>query len=149
MRASRTTRVLWLAGLPIAALGAARVFARRFSLTTAFAGHLTISAVGRNVRYADPDDPISAVTLVAVMGGVQVDLSQASIDPAGLLIDATAVMGGVQIRLPPGTRVAVNHIGVAGSSRAVTDVHEAPGETDVVVRATAVMGGVLVTDRSR
>ncbi len=46
-------------------------------------------------------------SLLAVFGGVEADLSAATLSPDGAGIDATAVFGGIDLLVPPGWRVEI------------------------------------------
>jgi hypothetical protein len=82
---------------------------------------------------------------LAIMGGVGLDLRDATIDSDELVITAVAVMGGVDIVVPEGVDVQLSGFALMGGN----DHH--PGTTPVragtptvYVRAFSLMGGVDV-----
>ncbi|MGX7827658.1 DUF1707 SHOCT-like domain-containing protein [Actinokineospora sp. 24-640] len=81
---------------------------------------------------------------VAVMGGVLIDLSQATFESRETVIQAFALMGGVEIRVPEGVTVHVTGAGFMGGFENKVTTHGGP--TGPVVRVTgfAMMGGVEV-----
>ncbi len=83
-------------------------------------------------------------SLTAVMGGCEVDLRQAAIASSPAVIDVFALWGGIELRVPPEWTVRVEGTPVMG---AIED-HTAPGRANsqqvLVVRGTAIMGGVEI-----
>jgi hypothetical protein len=82
--------------------------------------------------------------VVAVMGGVELDLRQAELPPGVTEIRAFVFMGGLEVRVPPGVRLETDGVAIMGGFE--DRVHD-PGaaRTDApVVRVTgvAIMGGV-------
>ena len=82
--------------------------------------------------------------VVAVMGGVELDLRQAELPPGVTEIHAFVFMGGLQVRVPPGVRLETEGFAFMGGFE--DRVHE-PGVARAdapVVRVTgvAIMGGV-------
>jgi hypothetical protein len=80
----------------------------------------------------------------AVMGGVQLDLTQAEIVDGEAVIHLRVLMGGVEILVPPGVHVETHDLTtiMAGQSARVP---EAPAYAPVIrLEGTVVMGGVDV-----
>ena len=83
-------------------------------------------------------------TALALMGGVDIDLTKASFAERVVTITAVAVMGGVDIVVPEGVTVQVNGIGFMG---AFDDNANQRGPADgpvVRINGLALMGGVDV-----
>lgn len=87
--------------------------------------------------------------VVALFGGVQLDLREARL-PAGIVeIDITATFGGVQILVPPTLAVEVHGRAIFGGFE---HLHRAPDQLDpssplVRIRGRALFGGVQVATR--
>ncbi len=82
----------------------------------------------------------------AVMGGVELDLTEATIEDPPATIEMTIVMGGAQIKIPEGWNVRVD----TGSILGGVDEHGASDEAeppDLVLKGKGVMGGVLITHK--
>ncbi len=82
--------------------------------------------------------------LRAVMGVVELDLTEAIIEDPPATIEMTVVMGGAGITVPEGWKVRVD----AGSILGGVDEHGAPDEgepPDLVLTGKVIMGGVLIT----
>jgi len=90
-------------------------------------------------------------TSVAMMGGVEIDLTQARFEEAETTIQAFAIMGGIDIYVPEDVTVQVNGIGFMGAfENKVRDQAEPrPGMPLVKVNGLALMGGVEVKRRKR
>ncbi len=88
---------------------------------------------------------------IAIMGGVQLDLRDATLTGAVTEIRALAIMGGVDITVPPGVRLEVDGLALMGgfddqAGFPAIAQHDAP-----VVRVTglALMGGVVTRMKPR
>lgn len=82
--------------------------------------------------------------VVAVMGGVELDLRQAVLGAGVTEIEVIAVMGGVDITVPPGVRVETMGVAVMGGFDASAGDASAIDPDQPVVRLSgfALMGGV-------
>jgi predicted membrane protein len=82
--------------------------------------------------------------LTAFMGGCEIDLRQASIEPGTeAVIDVFAMWGGVEIKVPPDWTVITRAIPIMGG---VEDKTHAPATADkrLVIRGLLLMGGASV-----
>jgi hypothetical protein len=85
--------------------------------------------------------------LLAVFGGYQLDLTQAEIEGAQAVLDATSVFGGGEIHVPRHWNVAIRGIGIFGGYGDETGKIPAdPGKPPktLVVKGVAMFGGVTV-----
>ncbi|MFG1810589.1 DUF1707 domain-containing protein [Streptomyces sp. NPDC049040] len=83
------------------------------------------------------------ITAVAIMGGVEIDLSEATFTAPELVIHCTAVMGGVSIRLPENVTLRGGGvIGIMGGSDIKAYESTDPGAPVVRVDGVAFWGGV-------
>jgi hypothetical protein len=83
-------------------------------------------------------------TAVAMLGGVDLDLTQARFAAQDVTITAVAVMGGIDIVVPPDITVIVNGIGFMGAFEDSAQVVGPPGCPVVRVNGLALMVGVEV-----
>ncbi|HEY7766594.1 DUF1707 SHOCT-like domain-containing protein [Longimicrobium sp.] len=93
--------------------------------------------------------PAKMTTVIAVMGGVDLDLREARFAPGVTEINILAIMGGVDIVVPPGVHLDVNGIGIMGGfgQKGHTDA-PADGSAPVLrISGFAMMGGVGVSVR--
>lgn len=82
--------------------------------------------------------------VVAVMGGVDLDLRQATFSPGVTEIHAFVLMGGLVVRVPPGVRLETDGFAFMGGFEDRLFEPGAAGRDAPVVRVTgvAIMGGV-------
>jgi len=82
-------------------------------------------------------------TIVNVMGGVDMDLSQAKIEGGALTIRIFSIMGGSAIRVPPGVRIDRSGFSLMGGDR-VSRFDDPPPSDDaptIHIRSFNLMGG--------
>jgi hypothetical protein len=104
----------------------------------------TVGAImGGNVRKGSWAVP-RHLKIVAIMGGVELDLRQAVLSPGVTEIEVLTVMGGVDIAVPQGVRVETMGIAIMGgfdaSAGDVTTLD--PDQPVIRLSGIAVMGGV-------
>ena len=90
---------------------------------------------------------LRTASVLAVVGGAQLDLRQAALDPAGATLDVTAVVGGVQVLVSPDWAVEVESSGgMGGVDSKVTDTADLPQDAPRLHITTKTwFGGVQVT----
>ncbi|WP_436492217.1 DUF1707 SHOCT-like domain-containing protein [Actinokineospora sp. HUAS TT18] len=81
---------------------------------------------------------------IAVMGGVELDLTHATFEAGETVIQAFALMGGVEITVPEDVTVFVNGSGFMGGFANSVRTQAPPGSPIVRVTGFAMMGGVDV-----
>ena len=88
-------------------------------------------------------------TSFAMMGGVEIDLTDASFEDAETTIQAFALMGGIDIYVPEDITVQVNGTGFMGAfeNRVQDQGQPRPGAALVKITGLAMMGGVEVKRR--
>lgn len=80
----------------------------------------------------------------AIMGGVELDLRNAQIQPGDdVILDAFAMWGAVEIKVPPHWRVVGTVLPIMGAFEDNTRPEGEAGPT-LTVRGTAIMGGIEV-----
>jgi hypothetical protein len=99
-----------------------------------------MSGATRNGAWVVP----AQFTALAMMGGVDLDLTQALFAAREVTITAVALMGGVDIVVPDDITVIVNGAGIMGAFEDNAHVQGAPGGPVVRINGVAIMGGVDV-----
>ena len=100
-----------------------------------------MSGVERRGRWRVPVDS----TAFAFMGGVDLDLRSAILSGPVTTITAVAIMGGVEVIVPPGVHVEMHGLPLLGGwSNHVREEDLPPHAPEVHVRGFALMGGVEV-----
>ena len=102
-----------------------------------------MSGVERRGRWVVPESS----NAIAIMGGVVFDFSEAILTAPVTEITVVALMGGVDVTVPEGVEVRINVFGFMGGSTGPTDVAP-PGAPVIVFKGVAIMGGLSV-DRPR
>lgn len=81
--------------------------------------------------------------VVAIMGGVQLDLREAELPPGVTEIRAFVFMGGLDVRVPPGVRLETDGVAIMGGFEDRMDDSGAPKDAPIVrITGVAIMGGV-------
>jgi hypothetical protein len=84
------------------------------------------------------------INAVAVMGGVEIDLREAVLQPGVTEIECFALMGGIEIRVPPSVRVETDGIAIMGGFEDHVLLPATSDQNAPTVRVTgvAIMGAV-------
>ncbi|HET7902085.1 MAG TPA: DUF1707 domain-containing protein [Candidatus Nanopelagicales bacterium] len=98
-----------------------------------------MSGVERKGRWVVPETS----NAVAIMGGIEMDLSDAVLTAHTTEITILAVMGGVDVKVPEGIDVRIDVFGFMGGSSGPQDT-SAPGSPTIVFKGLALMGGLNV-----
>ncbi len=86
--------------------------------------------------------------------GLDIDLREATLDPAGATIVAKAVFGGIRIVVPSDWRIELHPRAIAGGVTNDTDEGEVLGADAaadgpiVTIEATAIFGGIQITTKA-
>ncbi|MEA2237510.1 MAG: hypothetical protein QOC81_2234 [Thermoanaerobaculia bacterium] len=98
-----------------------------------------MGGVGRAVASSD----FAGGDAVAVMGGCEINLAGAKITNEAV-IDVLAFWGGIDIRVPRGWRVENHVMAILGGVVDKTDSNVPTGAPRLIIRGSAIMGGVEV-----
>lgn len=136
--------MIWPALLIVVGLLVLSGLARR----SAPAGEATALAIlgGSSVR--STSEHLDHAEVSAVFGGATLDLRQAHVDRHAR-VDALALFGGVEVLVPQGWRIVLRGLPIFGGYEDKTR-NDVPPPSDapvLTVNATAVFGGVSVTDK--
>jgi hypothetical protein len=130
---------------------ASRVAARRPSGPGVSDGRVQVFAVMTGNRASGVAGPFHGGDVTAVMGGAELDLRQATIEPGQeAVLDLFTVMGGTGLRIPDDWIVDSRALTIAGGVSDKRHHDEAlPSSPDVapprlVLRGTVLMGGVNI-----
>lgn len=85
-------------------------------------------------------------TAVAALGGIDIDLTDATLDPGGAHIALKAYLGGIRMLVPPDWKVYANEDGRAGGIK--VEAHDPDTLPDdaprLTIEAVARSGGILI-----
>lgn len=145
----RTVAKVFIRFLIISAVvkGIAVLIAKLFeSETTATDNDFKLLAVMDGRELKSEADSLRTGSATTLMGGIDIDLTKATLDPGGAHLALKAVMGGVQLTVPPDWRVNVQVDAAAGEVDVRTD--EVDGSTNggpmLTVEAFTRMGGIVI-----
>ena len=137
----------------LVALGAAgQLLARRKTFGDETADEFAIATYLGGVERTCKAGALRRGSVSVVLGGAELDLREATLDPSGADLELSATLGGVNVTVPSDWRVVVDDRARLGGVEAlVTDPEELPDEAPLLrVVAYARLGGVsIVTDAVR
>jgi len=102
------------------------------------------------VKLTSRSPALHAGALTAVLGTLRLDLTGATLDPAGARISVAAVLGAVDLIVPKGWQVEVRGLPILGGWDDTTSkADQSPDSPRLRVQALAVLGGLEVKHHSR
>jgi hypothetical protein len=128
-----------------------QVLARRRTVGDDTSAEFAIAVYVGGVQRACKATSLRRGSVSVVLGGVDLDLREATLDPGGADLDLSATLGGVNVTVPSEWRVVVEDRAMLGGVEAlVTDPEELPADAPLLrVEAGARLGGVaIMTDRA-
>lgn len=126
--------------------GVGQLVARRFSEGDAASDEFALAAIFGGAERTSTATALRTGHVKAVCGGIQLDLREASLDPAGADLTVEATMGGVQVLVPADWRVTVDADAKAGGVDVRVQADGLPADAPALrVEAVALMGGIQVT----
>lgn len=105
--------------------------------------HFQIVCLMQGRHWSSEAPHLHSGTIVAVAGGVEVDLRNASLAPEGAHIRVTNLMGGIDIQVPEDWHVRLHGRAFMGANDLV-GVGDSPGRPSLTVDCVTVMGGVEI-----
>jgi predicted membrane protein len=110
--------------------------------TTVESGAFRTTAVLSGTRHRSTATDFRGGEATAVMGGVNLDLRDATMGTNEAVIDIFAVMGGVDIRVPEDWSVEVRLTPVLGGVENRTRQPKGESSKRLILQGTTIMGGV-------
>jgi hypothetical protein len=132
------------------ALAVGAVISRKLTKGDEDSDEFQVAAVMGGKKFCCHAEHLRSGTVIASMGGVDIDLRDATLDPAGANLELKATMGGVQAVVPDTWAVEVNSVAVIGGvDTDVTAPEDLPDDAPrLFIDAVTRMGGVLVTTKA-
>jgi Cell wall-active antibiotics response 4TMS YvqF len=103
-----------------------------------------VSAILGGFNRKCPSQQFRGGDLTAIMGGGKLDLREARIQDAGAVLDVFALMGGMEIVVPRDWVVEARLTPVLGGIEDITTPDRQSSTQRLVIKGTAIMGGVKV-----
>ena len=125
-----------------------RLVGKRMTIGDEESDEFRVAAFGDGKELRSHAASLRAGSAMAVMGGADIDLTDATLDPSGATLDVTAVLGGVQVTVPPDWEVRVQSRGAMGGvDTHLTDPDDVPaGAPALQLTTNTWLGGVEITD---
>jgi predicted membrane protein len=126
-----------------------QVLARRRTVGDETSDEFAIAVYVGGVQRVCKATSLRRGSVSVVLGGVELDLREATLAPGGADLDLSATLGGVNVTVPSDWRVVVEDRATLGGVEAlVTDPEELPDDAPLLrVAAGARLGGVsIITD---
>jgi Domain of unknown function (DUF1707) len=105
-----------------------------------------ISPIG-GLRVSGPWRMERSVIVVSLIGGADLDLSQAQLAAPEVTLTKVSLLGGVSIGVPPGIRVDTSGFSLIGGTSVDAGPEPGPGAPTVHIRAFSLLGGTRIYRR--
>lgn len=108
---------------------------------------IALAAAGNGIDLRSRATAFRGGSARAIMGGLALDLRQATLAPEGGRLEVQAIMGGVEILVPPSWSLRVNpaHVVMGGIDHPRRVMQAGPDERPVLeLSMLAVMGGIEI-----
>ncbi len=141
---------LWMAAVQAVAFVAGIVMSKKLTKGDETSDEFEIAAIFGGKRFHSTAGALKSGSVMAALGGIEIDLRDATVDPAGAEIGVTAALGGVQVFVPKDWIVEVD-----------SEIHQGDVDLDLVspddlpadapklhIHAIARAGGVAVTAKA-
>lgn len=88
--------------------------------------------------------PARSTRAVAILGGTELDYTEAVMPPGVTDLNVVCLMGGLEVTVPPGMNVTIDVIPILGGVENKADTTENPDGPTLRIRGVIAMGGVEV-----
>jgi len=141
---------LWIFAAQILGFIVGTIISKKMTRGDETSDDFQIAAIFGGKQFHSNADHLKSGTVIASMGGVDLDLRDATLDSGGAKLELKATMGGVQAVVPKDWAVDVDAETRAGEVEVnVTPLEDLPDDAPKLhIDAMSRMGGVLVTTKS-
>lgn len=142
MRSKLLRIALIIVGIEVVASIVGLVIAKKMGRGDETSDDFQVAAIFGGKRFRSQAANLRSATVISTMGGVDLDLRSATLDPAGATVDLRMTLGGAQITVPPDWAVDVEVEGRGAFDVKVTPVEELPEDAPKLhIHALARAGG--------
>lgn len=122
------------------------VLSKRLSRGDESSDEFRVAAILGGKKFQSRAANLRSGTAIASMGGIDLDLRDATLDPSGAELDLQATMGGMQVTVPESWAVEVDTEGLGEFEVSVTPHADLPPDAPRLrIHAAARLGGGVVT----
>lgn len=134
-------------GIQLTLAVAGRIMSKRLGRGDEHSDEFQVAAVFGGKKFHSQATGLRSGTVISSMGGVDLDLRDATLDPDGASLELKATMGGFQVTVPPEWAIDFDDDSVTGGVDInVTPVEELPPDAPKLhIHALAKMGGGKIT----
>jgi predicted membrane protein len=124
-----------------------RLLEKKMTVGDEVSDDFQVAAICNGKEFHSRAQHLKSGSVVAGMGGVDLDLRDASLDPAGATLELNTLMGGIELTVPEGWAVDIDAETMAGEFEAnVTPIEDLPDNAPRLhIHAVTRMGSALVT----
>lgn len=147
----KVLRVLaWIAFIEIIGFVVGQIITRKLTKGDETSDEFQVAAVMGGKRFESRALDLKSGTVITSMGGIELDLRDATLDQGGATLDLRTTMGGIQVIVPKEWAVVVDKKSVAGGFDVeVTSPEDLPeGAPRLHVHAVTRLGGGVVTTKN-
>lgn len=144
-------RVLaWIALVEIMGYVVGQIITKKLTKGDETSDEFQVAAIMGGKKFESQARDLKSGTVVASMGGIELDLRGATLDEGGATLDLRTTMGGVQVIVPKEWAVEVDKKSLAGGFDVkVTPPEDLPEDAPRLhVHAVTRLGGGVVTTKS-
>jgi len=149
MRRKLLRILLWIMAVQVAVWIVGLVMSKRMSKGDESSDEFQVAAICGGKKFRSRATSLRSDAAVASMGGIDLDLRDATLDPAGAELEVRATMGGVQVTVSEDWAVEVDTETKAGGFEVnVTPLEDLPDDAPKLhIHASTRMGGGMVTTK--
>ncbi len=147
-RIIRLIVVGWIVGVVVGAVAALRVKMGAGRDSDESADEIVATAIFGPLAYRSTAAQLRIGTLECWYGGGELDLRDATLDPAGATLSVRAIFGGGQILVPSSWRVVVDARGLGGIQDVRDGIDIAADAPTLTIEGLLIAGGFAVMSES-
>ncbi len=150
MRRKLFRALIGLAVIQLIGFAVGTIISKRLTRGDETSDDFRVAAVFGGKKFHSTADHLKSGSAIASVGGVDLDLRDATLDEDGATLELRATMGGVQALVPENWAVDVNADSVAGDVEIwTTPIDTLPDDAPKLhIDAVSRLGGVMVTTKA-
>ena len=149
MRGKLLRVILWIVALQAAGWILGQVISKKMTRGDEGSDDFQVAAICGGRKFHSHATRLRSGTVITTMGGIALDLRDATLDSAGAELELKATMGGVKVVVPEDWAVDVDTETPCGFEVKVTPPEDLPEDAPRLhIDAVTRMGGVLVTTKA-
>jgi len=137
----------WLLAIEATVYLVGRLIERRITSGDESTDSFKVAAICNGKEFRSHAEHLKSGKVIAGIGGIDIDLREATLDPAGADLDLNATMGGIQLTVPEEWAVEFESDTLAGGLQANVSAADdlPPNAPRLRVHAVTRMGGATIS----